>query len=97
MDLHTYDPVATARGLGQPLLILQGGRDYQVTQADLDGWKKELVSRANVTYRLYPGLNHLFIAGEGVPSPAEYGRPGRVDQAVIDDLARWVNGLPPRR
>ncbi|MFH8754090.1 alpha/beta hydrolase family protein [Streptomyces atroolivaceus] len=34
LELRDYDPVAIAAGLGKPMLILQGGRDYQVTVAD---------------------------------------------------------------
>jgi len=34
LDLRGYDPVATAAALGKPMLILQGGRDYQVTIKD---------------------------------------------------------------
>ncbi len=34
LDLRGYDPVATAARLTTPMLILQGGRDYQVTVAD---------------------------------------------------------------
>ena len=34
LDLRGYDPVAVAAGLGKPIFILQGGRDYQATVAD---------------------------------------------------------------
>ena len=34
LDLRDYDPVATAAALDKPMLILQGGRDYQVTVED---------------------------------------------------------------
>ena len=82
--------VAAARELKQPLLILQGGRDYQVTTVDFELWRKELAACDRATLRLYPKLNHLFIAGEGRSTPAEYGRLGRVAQEVIDDIAAWV-------
>ncbi|HZX05426.1 alpha/beta hydrolase family protein [Kribbella sp.] len=40
LDLRAYDPVATAAKLDVPILVLQGGRDYQVTVADdLPGWR----------------------------------------------------------
>jgi len=90
LDLRGYDPAATARRLKQPMLILQGGRDYQVTEADFDGWKHVLGSRANVTLKLYPNLNHLFMAGEGKSKPSEYDQPGHVDQTVVEDIARWI-------
>ncbi|MEV7924048.1 hypothetical protein [Kitasatospora sp. NPDC088779] len=43
LDLRAYDPVATATALAGPMLILQGGRDYQVTVADdLTRWQAAL-------------------------------------------------------
>jgi fermentation-respiration switch protein FrsA (DUF1100 family) len=90
LDLHAHDPVAEAKGLKQPLLILQGQRDYQVTMADFDGWKTGLGNKPNVTFKLYPKLNHLFMAGEGKSTPAEYDEPGHVDAMVVSDIAEWI-------
>jgi pimeloyl-ACP methyl ester carboxylesterase len=90
-DLSAYDPVALAAELPQPLLILQGERDYQVTVAgDLARWQERFANDARATIRVYPGLNHLFIAGEGAPNPEEYFKPGRVDAQVIADIAHWI-------
>jgi uncharacterized protein len=70
-DLADYDPVATAATLSMPILILQGGRDYQVTLDDFARWQA-LASRPGVQLQLYPQLNHLLVAGEGPSSPTEY-------------------------
>jgi uncharacterized protein len=90
LDLRNYDQVATAKALKQPILIMQGGRDYQVTEADFDGWKKGIGSRANVTYKLYPELNHLFITGAGKSTPSEYETPGHVAEVVVSDITAWI-------
>ncbi|KAJ0413928.1 Alpha/Beta hydrolase protein [Aspergillus carlsbadensis] len=34
LDYRTFDPVGTATALEKPILVLQGGRDYQVTVKD---------------------------------------------------------------
>jgi hypothetical protein len=40
LDLRGYRPVEVAAALGKPILILQGGPDYQATVAeDLAGWE----------------------------------------------------------
>lgn len=53
LDLRRYDPVSVAAVLAKPMLILQGGRDYQVTvDDDLAGWKTGLAHRANVIVRV---------------------------------------------
>ncbi len=90
LDLRGYKPAEAARQLKQPMLILQGERDYQVTMDDFNGWKTALGDRKNVVFKTYPKLNHLFIVGEGKSRPAEYMRPGRVAESVIDDIAAWV-------
>jgi len=92
LDLRHYDPVQTAAGLQVPLLVLRGERDYQVTAADDAGWKK-LAGRPQTSFKTYPGLNHLFLAGEGLSLPEEYQRPGHVAEEVIRDIADWVRGL----
>jgi pimeloyl-ACP methyl ester carboxylesterase len=90
LDLRGYDPPAAAARLGRPMLILQGERDYQVTMADLEGWRRALGTRANVRIVTYPTLNHHFIAGTGPSLPAEYVMPAHVDEAVVRDIAAWV-------
>jgi dienelactone hydrolase len=92
-DLNTYDPAATAAKLSMPLLILQGGRDYQVTAEDLQRFRSALAGHPNVTIRDFPRLNHLFIAGEGKSRPDEYGIPGHVDVSVIDAIATFIDGV----
>jgi uncharacterized protein len=89
-DLKNYRPDMEVKALNMPMLILQGERDYQVTMKDFAMWKMALAGRRNVTFRSYPKLTHLFIAGEGKPSPAEYEKPGHVDEQVIVDIAQWV-------
>jgi len=90
LDLRGYDPAETAKGLKQPLLILQGERDYQVTMEDFKRWNAALAGRRNVTLKSYPVLNHLFVAGTNRSTPLEYDQPGHVDEHVIDDIASWI-------
>jgi dienelactone hydrolase len=95
LDEREYDPIAAAAALGKPMLILQGGRDYQVTvQDDLALWREGLGRRADVTIRVYDADNHLFFPGTGKSTPADYAPPQHVDPAVVADIARW---LAPRQ
>jgi dienelactone hydrolase len=92
LDVRGYAPAEVAARLSIPMLILQGERDYQITTVDFDGWKAALSSRADVQFRLYPDLNHLFMTGEGKSVPAEYEVAGHVAEQVIADIANWVLG-----
>lgn len=99
LDLRGYEPARVAAGLRIPVRVLQGGRDYQVVRADFDLWKQTLAGRANAVCTWYPELNHLFVAGEGAPGPAEYAQAGHVDGRVIEELATAIaaNGPPKPR
>ena len=90
LDLRGYNPPEAAKNIKQPMLILQGGRDYQVTTEDFSNWKNALSSRKDVTFKLYPALNHLFIEGVGKSTPDEYNKSGHVAPFVIDDIASWI-------
>jgi hypothetical protein len=97
LDLRSYSPAATAHALARPMLILQGGRDYQVTAEDYEAWKAALEGRSDVTFHLYPALNHLFVAGEGASRPSEYLTPAHVAPDVVADIASWVSARAARR
>lgn len=90
LDLRGYQPPEMAKELTQPILILQGGRDYQVTNSDFQIWKKALSSKTNVEFKYYEKLNHLLMAGQGKSTPAEYQIPGHVAHTVIKDIADWI-------
>lgn len=93
LDLAGYDPVAKTKELAIPVLVLQGGRDYQVTvEDDFARWRQVFEDSDRVVLRLYPNLNHLFVAGEGMATPAEYmTRAGHVDKDLLDDLAEFIH------
>jgi hypothetical protein len=96
LDLREYDPATAAAALGKPILILQGGRDYQSTVAeDLAGWKAGLAGRPDVTIHVYDADNHLFVPGSGPSSPAEYEPAQHMDPAVIADIAAWLASALP--
>ena len=65
-----------------------------MTSEEFARWRDALGSRPDVTFRSYPALNHLFIAGNGPSLPAEYTVPGHVEEDVVRDIAAWI--LTPR-
>ena len=89
-SVRDLEPSATAMRIRQPLLILQGGRDYQATMEDFALWTEALAGRKNAQLKSYPNLNHLFMEGEGKARPSEYEQEGHVAVGVIDDVAAWV-------
>ncbi|COG44981.1 Predicted dienelactone hydrolase [Streptococcus pneumoniae] len=92
-DVSRWRPVEEAKSRKEPLLILQGARDYQVTVKDeYTKWQKGLSNRGNVQFKKYPKLNHFFTEGDGELSlPSEYEIPANVPEYVIQDIITWVN------
>jgi len=89
-DLERHDPASEAAELKLPTLVLQGGRDYQVTLEDFARWQSSLADRPGACLFVYDDLDHLFRTGEGPSRPTDYGRPGHVDTRVIDGIADWI-------
>jgi uncharacterized protein len=95
LDLRGYDPAAAAAAAGKPILIQQGGRDYQATVTDdLARWKTGLAHHPDTTIRVYDNDNHLFFSGTGPSTPADYEAAQHMNPAVIDDIAHWLTAHP---
>ena len=91
--VNNYNQIKTAREISQPILLMQGLRDYQVSPEEFKIWKRKLHSKKNVTFKSYQKLNHLFLEGEGMSYPDEYEKQGNIPQYVISDIAQWIKTL----
>jgi len=88
------DPAVVIQKVPCPILILQGGKDFQVLAKDLP----RLVDAAkaahrDITVHVFPNDDHLFITvpGSQPAVPAEYLAPHRVDPAMISALLAWLH------
>ena len=88
--LAAYDILQAAEEITEPVLLLQGEEDYQVTTEDYELWKEAIGDRDNWRMISYPGLTHLFMAGQKAEGSAAYARDGKVDESVIRDIASFV-------
>ncbi|MCK5846156.1 MAG: DUF3887 domain-containing protein [Bacteroidales bacterium] len=95
LSLNKYKPLISINNLQMPILILQGERDYQVSDADFELWfnnSKKSASK-DQTFIQYQGLNHLFIMGEGESYPEEYNLKAEISDIMIKDIADWINSI----
>ena len=88
-EVEAVDVVGETAASGLPTLLLHGGRDFQVVQADWDRLTAGLRGD-DFTFHHYPALNHLGIAGQGPSTLAEYQLPGKVAPQLINDVAIWI-------
>lgn len=93
-SVHAVDAVADAKSLTCGILILQGGRDRQVTEQEFRLWKSGLTDKKDVAYLYYPSLNHLGIAESTLLSSSSRPLAGHVDSGLIRDVAQWLSASP---
>lgn len=89
----TYDPLPAIRKVRQPVLILQGAIDRQVTadQAEMLERAARESGNKDVTARVYPGLNHLFLpAKTGAPSEYSSLSTNTIGSDVMNLLGDWL-------
>ena len=81
----------------KPMLILQGEKDVQVKAGvDFALYRQLLGDRENVTFRLYPGLNHCFVSAVSdsiADAKKEFAAERHIGPEVLDDIARWIHGI----
>lgn len=87
---NDYKPLEVVATLNIPILVMQGGRDYQVTMADFTLWQMALMLNKQSVFKNYPSLNHLFMEGEGKATPQEYNRAGRIPAYVAKDIVNFI-------
>ncbi|HEX7242235.1 MAG TPA: alpha/beta fold hydrolase, partial [Longimicrobiaceae bacterium] len=90
-----HDPLPTARRVNAPVLILQGATDRQVTAEQAPELAAAIRAGGNrdVTVRLLPGVNHLFLRDPvGTADPARYAAlPSKeVVPEALGALADWL-------
>lgn len=91
--LADYDILQAADEIEQPVLLLQGEEDYQVTMEDFGIWKDAVGGKENWQLKSYPGLTHVFMEGRKAEGSEAYFGEKKTDARVILDIAEFVNGI----
>ena len=89
----SHTPLATVRQVKQPVLLLQGETDRQVTPEQADSLNTVLRSSGNrdVTLRKFPATNHLFLNDpSGLPGGYAQLKDPKVRKEVLGALADWA-------
>jgi len=95
MLLHPFSDFI--EDIAVPILVMQGGRDFQVL-ADVDFVmiQELLAGRDNTTFKLYDDLNHSFVSSSATNFTEHAAdmqtNPGRVEVAVLRDIVDWILG-----
>ena len=78
----------------KPVLILQGGKDFQVlAEDDFRKFQELLAGRKNTVFKLYPDLNHVFVNAiydDILKASKEYNIERHIGEDVIRDIAAFI-------
>ncbi len=78
----------------KPVLILQGGKDFQVlADEDYKVFQERLKDRPNTFFKLYPTLNHVFVEGiydDILKATKEYSVERHIGEEVIKDIVSFI-------
>jgi hypothetical protein len=92
ISLFSYDPAALLAKNSKPVLVVQGGRDLQVGEADA---RRLAAARPGVELLIVPTMNHVL---KSIPSEdraanlGSYGDPAQpIAAELVDAVARFVS------
>lgn len=89
-----YEPAATMRRVKTPVLILTGSHDQQAVPAEVALMEAAFKEAGNkdVTARMLPDLNHLFVHDpDGFPANyAKLPAPIMVETSVLELITNWL-------
>ncbi|MDA1680938.1 serine aminopeptidase domain-containing protein [Bacillus cereus group sp. TH152-1LC] len=93
-SLNKIDGASIVKNLSIPMFIIQGTTDFHVLEkVDYKLWQETLEGKDNVSFKVYPGLSHLFMPGGSADKfdGSIYNKPAHVDSQVIKDVSGWIN------
>lgn len=94
-DMASHPAADYMKQLSMPAYILQGDSDFHVSLEDgVEAWQEALGEAENITFKVYPGLNHVLMQYTGPEenrgTVAEYDTPARLDDEAAEDIAKWI-------
>jgi dipeptidyl aminopeptidase/acylaminoacyl peptidase len=96
-DMYENPAAMFIERIDVPFLVMHPDDDVQVlTDIDFALYQELLADRDNVTFRLYSGLNHLFMPSLGFDITQildEYRVRANVDEQVLRDIAAWIHSV----
>lgn len=87
----SYDFLGTARKLANmPMLFIQGGNDYQVTQDDFFTWTSAIDGNDNAKFVFLEKADHLMRELDHKAVPADYEAEGHVCAEALQSMADFI-------
>ena len=97
-EMQRHDPIKLLKRIRVPVYITQGGSDFQISLANgIEAYEDSLGNMKNVTYKTYPGLNHMLARYTGEAAfkgtMQEYDTPAILDPLAAQEMAAWIKNI----
>ncbi len=89
-EVNLIDNSLIINYLDIPILVMHAQNDIEYTMSEYEAWQSLLEHDAKASFKLYQGLNHMFMPSNGKFNVSEYDPPAEVNGQVIEDIAAWV-------
>lgn len=89
-SLIDYKPLEQVVNIKEPILIIQGSRDYQVVPSEYNLWMSVMADMDNAYFALIEGVNHLMMFGEGEPNNTEYMLSSYISEEVVEAIVAFI-------
>ncbi len=89
---RNYKVLEEGKKLTLPIVLLQGGRDYNVTKKDYDLWVEAMKGKPNFKSQWIENLDHMFFEGTGMANPSDISNIGHVSKVIGEKMSEFVTG-----
>lgn len=90
---YHYHASQYIQSINTPLLLIQGGKDYQVNEKDYIIWQKMIIKQKfkHTKLVLLAQMNHIMnISTNEHSSPAEYMEEASFDKSIIKEISNFI-------
>ena len=90
---RNYKVLEEGKKLTVPIVLLQGGRDYNVTKKDFDLWNEAMKGKSNFKSYWLENLDHMFFEGSGMAKPSYLSNIGHASKTIGEKMSEFILGL----
>lgn len=91
IHMDEFDSIENLNESNIPVLVVNGGHDYQVTVKDFEMWKNGLNKNDNIKFELIDNVNHIFGEIDRMSVPSDYRKYRPIAPILFELIKQWVN------
>ena len=89
---RNYKVLDVAKTLNTQILLIQGGRDFNVTKKDYDLWLEAMKGKPNFKTAYFEELDHMFFEGKGKAKPEDVTKLNYPSEKLTNKMAEFILG-----